>query len=187
MAAATRQALADGLDQVTLRSVAEDLGVVSSLVSHYFPSVDMLLAEAFAAAAGSELDEIWAEAAACASPVESLRALLISTVSRNRDRISLLWIDAWNAGRRRPSLHAEVAEQQARWIARITGLLESGRSDGMFTTADPRMSAMRIVAVIDGLSVQAVMATAIDYDSVSDLAFHVAERELGLAAGDLSI
>lgn len=54
--AATRLALGHGLDHVTLRSIAQELGVAGSLVSHYFPAVDELLAEVFGGAARAELD-----------------------------------------------------------------------------------------------------------------------------------
>jgi hypothetical protein len=48
------------------------------------------------------------------------------------------------------------------------------------------VSAGRSIAVIDGLSVQSVMRGAIDYGSVRELVFLVAERELGLERGTLS-
>ena len=187
VAAATQQALSGGLDLVTLRSVADELGVVSSLVSHYFPSVDTLLAEAFAGAAGGELDEIFADVDRAASPLEGFRRLLTATVAaEERDQISMLWIDAWHVARRRPALYDEVSHQMSRWLDLSTGLVEAGCRAGQFTSSEPRVSAGRIIAVIDGLSVQSVMRGAIDYASVRELVFLVAERELGLETGTLS-
>ena len=180
MSAATRIALQDGLDQVTLRRIAVELGVVGSLVSHYFPSVDDLLAEAFAGAAVAELEEIFAEVDRAETPLERLRLLLRRLVDDERDEISTLWIDAWHAGRRRPALNAEVARQTETWNDRLAALVEAGRDAGQFESDNVRTAAARIMAVVDGLSVQATIRGTIDYESVEELVFVVAESELGL-------
>jgi AcrR family transcriptional regulator len=187
VAAATRIALDEGLDEVTMRSVAEALDVVSGLVAHYFPTVDGLLAEVFRNAAGGELAEIVTEADRSGGPLEKLRVLMRLVTSEDRNPISLLWIDAWHAGRRRPDLRAEVAAQMTGWLTAVTALIDEGRAAGEFAAPEPRVSATRILAVIDGLSIQAVMRDTVDYRSVQDLAFTVAERELGLTLGILTV
>jgi AcrR family transcriptional regulator len=186
LAAATHIALSDGLHELTLRKVATELGVVNSLVSHYFPSVDDLLAETFGSSAEAELDELFAEVEGADTPLDALRQLLQLVSAEERDQISLLWLDAWHAGRRRPVLGAEVSRQMSNWAARLTGLLEDGRAAGQFTTADSYASSVRIIAVIDGLSIQAVMRDRIGYESVRELVLLVAERELGLPVGSLA-
>ena len=186
VSAATRIALSEGLDQVTLRSIAEELGVVGSLVSHYFPSVDELLAEAFAGAAGAERDDIFAAVDEADTPLAGLRRLLLRLVDDERDEISTLWIDAWHGGRRRPALNEEVGRQTEAWIVRLSALIEAGEQAGEFHTDNPRRSAARIMAVVDGLSVSATMRGTIDYETVEQLVFVIAESELGLARGALS-
>ncbi|MFB6820824.1 TetR/AcrR family transcriptional regulator [Streptomyces virginiae] len=49
-------ALAEGLECLTLRRIADELAVRPGLISHYFPSVEDLVAEAFGTAAGAELE-----------------------------------------------------------------------------------------------------------------------------------
>ncbi|WP_449341177.1 TetR family transcriptional regulator, partial [Streptomyces canarius] len=56
VAAAAAVALTEGLECVTLRRIAEELDVRPGLISHYFPSVEDLVAEAFADAATAEID-----------------------------------------------------------------------------------------------------------------------------------
>jgi AcrR family transcriptional regulator len=184
VSAATRLALSKGLDQVTLRSIADELGVVGSLVSHYFPSVDDLLAEAFAGAAAAEQDDIFVVDQAD-TPLDGLRGLLLRLVDDERDDISTLWIDAWHGGRRRPALNEEVGRQTEAWIVRLTALIEAGKQTGEFHTDNPRRAAARIMAVVDGLSVSATMRGTIDYETVEQLVFVIAESELGLARGAL--
>jgi len=184
--AATRLALSEGLDQVTLRRLAEELDVAGSLVSHYFPAVDDLLAEAFAAAAKAELEAIFAGIDAIDDPLDALRTLLRSLVEEERDSLSTLWIDAWHAGRRRPALAAEVARQTDEWNARLAELLQRGCDAGRFRAAHPRVAAARVMAVIDGLSVHSTVRGTLDYESVEQLVFVVAESELGLPRGALA-
>ncbi|MGV9355968.1 TetR/AcrR family transcriptional regulator [Streptomyces misionensis] len=51
-------ALAEGLECVTLRRIGEELAVRPGLISHYFPSAEELVAEAFGHAATAELDRL---------------------------------------------------------------------------------------------------------------------------------
>ncbi|MGW4033414.1 TetR/AcrR family transcriptional regulator [Streptomyces sp. NPDC004838] len=191
VAAASALALGEGLEQITLRNVADRLGVAGSLVSHYFPSVDSLLAEAFKAAAEQESHDIDAAMERAADggadgaslPVERLRALLRFHTAGDRDSMSLLWLDAWRLGRRRPALHTEVIAQMTADVGQLAALIREGMRSGDFTAADPEASATRILAVLDGLSVQAVMRKAVTYGTVEELVFIVAERELGLPVG----
>jgi AcrR family transcriptional regulator len=171
--AATRLALGRGLDHVTLRSIAEELGVAGSLVSHYFPAVDELLAEVFGQV--EQLD----------SPRGQLAGFLQRLTDSERDAISALWMDAWHAGRRRPALADEVSRQTSLWTERLAALVQRGRAAGEFDTTDPRATAARIMAVVDGLTVQASLRDTIDYESVEQLVFQVAEREVGLPPGSL--
>lgn len=183
VAAASALALSEGLEQITLRSVADRLGVAGSLVSHYFPSVDSLLAEAFKAAAVQESREIDTAVDAETPPVERLLALLRFHTDGDRDRMNLLWLDAWRLGRRRPALHTEVAAQMTADVEQLTAVINEGIRSGDFTATDPKVSASRILAVLDGLSVQAAMRKAVNYRTVEELVFIVAERELGVAPG----
>lgn len=182
---AARIALTGGLDEVTLRSVAQQIGITNALVSHYFGSVDDLLAEVFAVAAGAELTETYAIVEAQGTPIDGLRTLLALLVDQARDSISTLWVDAWHAGRRRPALAGEVARQTAAWNGRLAELLRQGADSGDFHLDDPRRSSARIMAAVDGLTVQTVMRGTIDYESVRQLVFMVAESELGLLPGSL--
>ncbi|MFI6597943.1 TetR/AcrR family transcriptional regulator [Nonomuraea sp. NPDC050536] len=186
VSAACRMAMEDGLGTLSLRSVADDLGITGGLVGHYFPSVDELLAEVFRTIAAAEVDKIFYDVGASDGPLEGMRAFMRHLLSDERDRISLLWIDGWNAGRKRPLLMAEVVRQARAWLDRVAALIEDGRATGVFRTADPVANAMRILAVFDGLSIKAVMGTTIDYRTVKDLVPQIAEQELGLATGTLA-
>jgi AcrR family transcriptional regulator len=185
--AASVLALAEGLESLTLRRVADVLGVVPGLVNHYFPSVDDLVAEAFAAAAHGEFSTLFDEVDAAGSPLDRMRALIALLVSEERDDISLLWIDAWNASRRSPALHAEVSRLMVVWQQRLADLISAGVADGVFRAADPPAAATRIMAVSDAFSLQAAVRSPVDYAVIRQMIIDGAERELGLSPGELAL
>ena len=182
---ASALASAEGLESLTLRRVADELGVYPGLVSHYFQTVDELVVAAFRHAVSTESAECYAAAAEGPTPLDRLRALLASLIGRERDGVSLLWLDAWSAFRHRAGLAVEVNRQMAVDKQRLGDLIADVVAEGQFHTADPMASAARIYAVVDGLAVLAAVGPDVDYAAVHELVFTNAERELGVAAGEL--
>jgi len=167
--AASVLALAEGLESLTLRRVADALGVVPGLVNHYFRSVEDLVAEAFAVAAYGETSAVFRMVEQETTALERMRALIALLVTPDRDDISLLWLDAWQASRQRPALHAAVSEQMLVWQQRVADLISAGVADGAFRAKDPPAAATRLMAVVDGLSVHAAMRSPGDYAVVRAL------------------
>jgi AcrR family transcriptional regulator len=184
VAAARRIAVEEGLQCVTLRRVAELVGIMPGLVNHYFPAIDTLAAIAFATAAGAERDMVFAVAPA-GDAVARVRGLLQALYEQGSDAISLLWLDAWQASRSRPVLRAEVARQMAAWQDSLERLIAEGVLAGQFRVADVARAAMRILALIDGMSVQAAIAHRVSYQAVRDMVMENTERELGMPPGGL--
>ncbi len=187
MAVASRLAVAEGLESLTLRRVADELGVVAGLVNHYFPVADDLVAAAFGYAAGSEREGIFAALNPGDTPLAQLREMLGMLLDDGTDSISLLWLDAWQATRKRPALRAEVTVQMRGWQDSLSGLIGRGVAAGLFDAADAKRSATRIMALVDGFSIQAAMRSVIAYDAVREMVLETVERELGLAAGALQL
>jgi AcrR family transcriptional regulator len=185
VAAAARLVVARGLESLTLRRVAEALGVVPGLVNHYFPAVDDLAAAAFGYAAAAEREGIFAALDPALTPLGQMRMVLAALLADETDEISLLWLDAWQATRTRPALRVEVAAQMRGWQEAMSGLIARGAAAGDFAVADAQRSATRLMALIDGMSIQAAMRSMITYDAVRALVVETVERELGLEAGSL--
>jgi len=183
--AASVLALTQGLESLTLRRVADALGVVPGLVNHYFRSVEDLVAEAFTVAAYGETSAVFRLVEQEATALGRMQALIALLVTPDRDDISLLWLDAWQASRARPALHAAVSEQMVVWQQRVADLIAAGVADGVFRNDDPPAAATRLMAVVDGLSVHAAMRSPDDYAVVRQLVIDSTERELGLRRGEL--
>jgi len=183
--AASQLALQEGLESLTLRRVADALGVVPGLVNHYYPVADDLVAEAFGFAAAAERDGIFDALAEDAPAAAQMRDVLAALLGDAADDISLLWLDAWQATRKRPALRAEVARQMLGWQDRMIWLIERGVETGEFKVTGSRRTATRIMSLIDGLSIQAAMRSTIAYDPVREMVWSTVERELGVAPGAL--
>jgi len=183
----TASALAseEGLESLTLRRVADELGVYPGLVSHYFQTVDELVVAAFRHAVTLESDECYAAVASESTPLDRMRRLLAILASPERNGVSLLWLDAWSAYRHRPALAGEVTRQMAVDLQRLGDLVRDGVAAGQFRADDPAATAARILAAIDGLAVQSAVGPELDRAAVRDLVFTNAERELGVESGAL--
>ncbi|MFH9607455.1 TetR/AcrR family transcriptional regulator [Streptomyces sp. NPDC017448] len=184
--AAAAVALAEGLECVTLRRIGDELGVRPGLISHYFPSAEELVAEAFGTAADGELDALLPEGPADASPVRRLAGFLARTTGEEYDAISRLWINARHLSRYRPALRERVAEQEAAWRGRLEGLIREGVERDEFRTPDPKLTSMQILVVLDGLDAHVNTETNERPAAVTRMAFTTAERELGLPPGTLT-
>lgn len=186
VAAAGAIALAEGLECVTLRRVADDLAVRPGLISHYFPSADDLVAEAYGSAAGDELDVLMPAADADATPTVRLARFFTRTLGPGYDDMSRLWVNVRHLTRYRPLLAERVAVQETAWRARLGDLIAQGRATGEFATPDPEVVVMKILVVLDGLSAHVNTGTIEHPDQVLAMGAELAERELGLAPGILT-
>ncbi|MCC8448729.1 TetR/AcrR family transcriptional regulator [Streptomyces rochei] len=187
VAAASAVALSDGLECITLRRIAEELAVRPGLISHYFPAVEDLVAEAYGDAVGAELDALLPADRAGASPTRHLARFFARATGPAFDDISRLWLNARHLSRYRPALRERVAVQEAAWRDRLESLIRDGVEQGEFRTDDPMVAAIQILVVLDGLGMLVNSAdTEDDPPAVRQLPITTAERELGLAEGALT-
>ncbi|MFB7516719.1 TetR/AcrR family transcriptional regulator [Streptomyces sp. NPDC056144] len=184
--AAARVALTEGLECVTLRRIADELAVRPGLISHYFPSAEELVAEAFGVAATGELDTLLPAERPHGTPTQYLARYFALSEGDAYDDISRLWINARHLSRYRPVLRDRVAEQERTNDDRLEDLIREGVARGEFRTDDPRAAGIHILVVLDGLGVHANTDHSNRPESVRRMAVTMAERVLGLADGALT-
>ncbi|MEU3574384.1 TetR family transcriptional regulator C-terminal domain-containing protein [Kitasatospora sp. NPDC036755] len=183
--AAAEVALTEGLECITLRRIADQLAVRPGLISHYFPAVEDLVAEAFGSAATAELDALLPADPRDGSPLRHLGRFFARTTGPSYDDVSRLWLNARHLSRYRPVLRDRVLDQETAWRGRLGGLIAAGVERGEFHADDPVLAAVRILVVIDGLAGHANTGLRNHPSSVTRLAAATAERELGLTEGAL--
>jgi AcrR family transcriptional regulator len=149
VAALWRVVSRDGLEAVTVRSVAAETGMSTSVVSHYFAGKDELLRLAFRLV----LDRGLARAGA-APAGERARALLVSALPLDAERRAeaRIWFSFLGLAVSRPDLAAEQRHVYRAWRTALAGAL---RHDGLRAGLDAEAEAGALIALVDGLTVQA--------------------------------
>jgi AcrR family transcriptional regulator len=177
-----------GLAATTVRDVAAEMGSSSGLIHHYFDSMDEVLAAAFERVAGQELAETEVVFANAGDPVAALTAFLDSYAPVAEDWSFQLWLDAWAEAARRPALREASGRLNLAWAGLVEHAIRDGVTGGVFTCADPKGAAWRILSIIDGLALQVVAhRTIVDRADMLAWAALAAERELGLQPGILAV
>ncbi|MHC2998260.1 TetR/AcrR family transcriptional regulator [Microbacterium sp. HJ5] len=156
--AARSIALEAGLDAVTLRAVATEVGVAPALVAHYVPSMDELVADTFAAVVGDELVDLAALVDRSATPVHALAAVLASLLDDGGSTVTLIWVQSWSLGRRNDALARRVREQMDAWRRFLADLIERGRDAGDFRCDDAEVVASQTLGMVDGLNAHSLVS-----------------------------
>lgn len=188
MAAAARTGLTEGLERITLRRVADDLGVRPGLVGHYFPVVEELVAEAFTSAALGELDVLLPETVVEPAPEEvmpTLRDFLSRMSGPVFDDVSRLWLNARHLSRYRPALRERVVSQELLWCRRVEQVITLGVEQETFRCEDPWGAAVRVMAAIDGANSYINTSAPQRSAPLTAMVRTLAEVELGLGRDTL--
>lgn len=175
-------ALAEGLERVTLRAVADGLSVRPGLISHYFPAAEDLVAAAFELAVTGERERLFSTVG---GPTERLSRLVRRVTTGEADDLARLWLNARHLGRFSAVLATALAAQEAIDRERMQALIEAGTASGEFHTDDAFAACVRIFVAIDGYSVYVNSVDTFDVPAYTHFVSDVCEWTLGLAPGAL--
>jgi AcrR family transcriptional regulator len=145
-----------GLAATRVADVAKALDVSPALVFYHFGTKDDLVAEAFAHAVERDLHRL-EKAAAGDDPVERLRRVLRLYGPTGRATGWRIWIDAWAVALRDPHIRKLLKRLDHRWQDILRGVVDDGVAAKVFTCPDPAGTVARLSALVDGLSVAAVV------------------------------
>lgn len=182
VAAAASIALSDGLERITLRAVAERLGVRPGLITHYFPAVDELVAEAFALAVSDERERLLP---ADGAPLERIARLAERARSEEARDLSRLWLNARHLSRFSARLGACLEDQEALDRERLEAIVAEGARGGSFEVADAAGAAVRILIAVDGFGAYANNRKSFNDPAFTHFVSDAAEWALGLEPGAL--
>jgi AcrR family transcriptional regulator len=144
-----------GFAGTRIGDVAKRLGVSSSLIHYHFDSKEQLLAEAFAYYAHIDVSETTAEIESAPTAVEQLdRAINNYVPEGSADVEWMLWIDGWGEALRNPMMRKISQQLDEQSVELLQRVIDHGCVTGEFACADPRRSAYRLTALVDGLAVQ---------------------------------
>ena len=180
---ASHIALEQGLERVTLRAVADQLGVRPGLISHYFPAAEDLVAAAFELAIAGERDRLFSTSGGA---TERLARLVRRITTGEADELARLWLNARHLGRFSAVLAESLAAQESIDREHMRALIEAGVVAGEFHTEDAFAACVRIFVAIDGFSVYVNSVDSFEVPAYTQFVSDVCEWTLGLTPGSLA-
>lgn len=148
----------EGAEGVTVRKAATAAGVSAGALAHYFESKDELLAAAFAEIVARGNYRL--RALSPDRDVEELlfQALLASLpLTRVRRIEARVWLAFLDRALVREEAGALLREVYAEWRRLIGEIVTRGQREGRFRAdLDPGETATRLIAAVDGLTLQVV-------------------------------
>ncbi|MRG59276.1 TetR family transcriptional regulator [Agromyces sp. CFH 90414] len=183
LAAAAEIALAEGLEGITLRAVAERIGVRPGLITHYFPSAEDLVIAAFVRAAEGERETTHP---ANGAPLERIATFVRDMQAPSSDPLSKLWLNARHLSRFTPALAEAVHEQEQLNVSSLLAIIEAAVADGSVHCNDPLAACVRILIAIDGHGAYVNDTGGFAHEAYERFVADAAEWALGLAPGTLT-
>jgi AcrR family transcriptional regulator len=174
-----------GLAATRVTDVAGELGISTALVFYHFGTKEALVAEAFAHAVVRDLTQLDDATRAAADPLERLRRILRLYGPTGRAGGWRLWIDAWALAQREPGIRAVLRRLDRRWSSALREVVEDGVAQGIFTCPDPAATVIRVSALLDGLSVAALVYRTATRKQLRSWVAGAVAVELGLNASVL--
>jgi AcrR family transcriptional regulator len=182
LAEASRIALGEGLERITLRTVALKLGVRPGLISHYYPSAEDLVIDAFVRAVSEEREELFP---AEGDPVARICRMVARIEGNSSAELSRLWLNARHLRRFIPALGEALEEQENLDRKRLMSIVEAGIQAGEFAVTDPFAACVRILVAIDGVGAYVNNTNSFPYPAFTRFVTDVTEWALGMKAGSL--
>ena len=157
-AAVWRLASSDGLEAVTVRRVAEEAGWSTGAVVHYFADKEELLLLAFSTVADRVRTRLAEAAEQTTEPLDLVRAWLVEglPIGRERQAEVRVWFAFLGLALTRPDFARAQRLTYRAWRGRVADLLRDAQEHGdIRADVDPSAAAAALVAVVDGLAIQA--------------------------------
>ena len=157
-AAVWRLASRDGLEAVTVRNVAEEAGWSTGAVVHYFTDKEDLLLSAFETVADRVRRRVGEAEEETSDPLELARAWLVEGLPLDGERRAdvRVWFALLGLALTRPALARAQRLTYRAWRRRVAELLHDAQQDGgVRPDVDPGAVAAALVALVDGLAIQA--------------------------------
>jgi AcrR family transcriptional regulator len=184
LAAAVLRIAREGIDDARIARIARDAGVSPALIHYHFDSRETLLAEALQYSydrLGNE--RVPGDGASPESTSSRLRAMVerYLPLPGEQERDWLLWAELWLRAMR----HAELRPTSARLYADMHDWIRDAVAEAIATgesrDVDPDDFADRLLALIDGCGVRALLADpAMPLDRMRELCWSFVVDELGL-------
>jgi DNA-binding transcriptional regulator YbjK len=162
LTAALRVIARDGIGDATHRTIATEAGVPTSVTTYHFASINDLLKDALRLFVEEEIARVRAVTVAIQGPgFEHDRAAVVAGVLEavGDPTLALAQFELYLEARRRPALADEAKACMEAYLELAAAVL------GRLGATKPREGANAVVALLDGLTMQRLVAPRDDFDT----------------------
>lgn len=148
-----------GFRHVRIADVAEHIGTSTGIIHYYFRTKDDLLEEAFRFVIESARARSLEALDGVTDPEERLLTVIRVNLPTASDHQNWpIWIHLWAEALRDPALRRISVTAYDRWARLIENIVTQGQEQGAFMHLHAREFAMQLLAMIDGLVIQALIS-----------------------------
>lgn len=175
-----------GICDARIADVAERIGISPALILYYFPSKDVLLAQALAHRDQQFFDQVEEGIVGATTAVERLQVFIEVCIPPSEaldrdDNEWQLWLEMWSRSRHDRGLAAERQRMDDLLRGSIHDIVVRGIAEGTMTCADPVTFSLMLSSLIDGLAIQVLLQDpSIDYDRMKSICCQVVAGELSI-------
>lgn len=148
-----------GFRHVRIADIADRIGTSTGIIHYYFRTKEELLQEAFRFMVDNARERSITALDGVSDPVDRLYAVIdvnLPTPADSRDWP--IWIHLWAESLRDPDIRKLNETSYARWLSLVQTIVEEGQEVGAFADLDAREFSGQLLAMIDGLVIQAVVS-----------------------------
>jgi len=148
-----------GYERATVRDVAEEAGVSTGTIVHYFGDKDTMLEAALLDKVQDTGIAFRAALTGAQTAWERLERLVNASIPETdevRDEWRL-WLTFWGEVTRNERLRAVSEKQHRRWTRFLARIIAEGSASGEFADVDANLTATQMAALIDGLAIQTTL------------------------------
>ena len=152
-----------GLEALTVRAVAAQVGVTPALVAHYRPVMESFVAEVFTTIVAAEREEVIASYDPAVDLRTNLLRLIETLLDDSRDDVAMVWVQSWALGARNEALGTRVRAEMDLWHSALEDLIARAIAEDpalrreATTPVDPASSAWMLLAMVDGMSAHSLV------------------------------
>ena len=172
-----------GFARTRVSDVAGALDISPGLVFYHFASKESLLTAALEYAVEQDLARLDAAVAQATSAKDRLGDVLALYAPQGEARGWTVWIDAWASALRQPEMRQTICRLDRRWRDALQQVITDGVAAGEFDCPDPKASAQRLTALLDGLAVHVTVHRELSGAELRDWVSAAATAELGVQVG----
>ena len=141
-----------GFEGVSMRRLAEEVGVQAGALYRYFPTKQALLASMMRAHMRHLIGSWRAAKPEGAGPVEALEAFARFHVRYHIDRRDEVFINYMELRSLDPGNAAEIKALRKEYERELRAILAAGRAAGQFAVPDVAVTAMALIAMLTGVT-----------------------------------